>query len=112
MAISCLAWLGLITQTHLSPFEEFQRFKTHPKVRDVFEGGRRVSMAHVLNEGGFQSVPKLTFPVGAWLVVRLAFECARIKGTHTSMKSGMLAADAVFDIVTADDAQNAVEPEL
>ena len=53
------------TNPHLSPFEEFQRFKTHPAVRDVFEGGRRVSYgARALNEGGFQSIPKLTFPGG------------------------------------------------
>ena len=97
---------------HLSPFEEFQRFKTHPKVRDVFEGGRRVSYgARALNEGGFQSVPKLTFPGGCLVGCTAGFlNVPKIKGTHTSMKSGMLAADAVFDIVAQDDAQNAVEP--
>ena len=97
---------------HLSPFEEFQRFKTHPKVRDVFEGGRRVSYgARALNEGGFQSVPKLTFPGGCLVGCTAGFlNVPKIKGTHTSMKSGMLAADAVFDIVAADDAQNAIEP--
>ena len=63
---------------HLSPFEEFQRFKTHPKVRDVFEGGRRVSYgARALNEGGFQSVPKLTFPGGCLVGCTAGlFECA------------------------------------
>ncbi len=97
---------------HLSPFEEFQRFKTHPKVRDVFEGGRRVSYgARALNEGGFQSVPKLTFPGGCLVGCTAGFlNVPKIKGTHTSMKSGMLAADAVFDIVSADDAAGAVEP--
>lgn len=84
---------------HLSPFEEFQRFKTHPKVREVFEGGRRVSYgARALNEGGFQSIPKLTFPGGCLVGCTAGFlNVPKIKGTHTSMKSGMLAAEAVFD---------------
>ena len=91
---------------HLSPFEEFQRFKTHPKVRDVFEGGRRVSYgARALNEGGFQSIPKLTFPGGCLVGCTAGFlNVPKIKGTHTSMKSGMLAAEAVFDAVTCDEA--------
>ena len=91
---------------HLSPFEEFQRFKTHPKVRDVFEGGRRVSYgARALNEGGFQSIPKLTFPGGCLVGCTAGFlNVPKIKGTHTSMKSGMLAAEAVFDAVTGDEA--------
>ena len=95
---------------HLSPFEEFQRFKTHPKVRDVFEGGRRVSYgARALNEGGFQSIPKLTFPGGCLVGCTAGFlNVPKIKGTHTSMKSGMLAADAVFDAI-ADDAAG-IEP--
>ena len=63
---------------HLSPFEEFQRFKTHPKVREVFEGGRRVSYgARALNEGGFQSIPKLTFPAAALSAVRQASSMCR-----------------------------------
>ena len=90
---------------HLSPFEEFQRFKTHPKVRDVFEGGRRVSYgARALNEGGFQSIPKLTFPGGCLVGCTAGFlNVPKIKGTHTSMKSGMLAAEAVFDTVTGSE---------
>ena len=90
---------------HLSPFEEFQRFKTHPKVRDVFEGGRRVSYgARALNEGGFQSIPKLTFPGGCLVGCTAGFlNVPKIKGTHTSMKSGMLAAEAVFEIVTGEN---------
>ncbi len=88
---------------HLSPFEEFQRFKTHPKVRDVFEGGRRVSYgARALNEGGFQSVPKLTFPGGCLVGCTAGFlNVPKIKGTHTSMKSGMLAAEAVFGLLSS-----------
>ena len=103
--------IGLDYQNpHLSPFEEFQRFKTHPKVRDVFEGGRRVSYgARALNEGGFQSIPKLTFPGGCLVGCTAGFlNVPKIKGTHTSMKSGMLAAEAVYDAVTAEE--NVVEP--
>ena len=103
--------IGLDYQNpHLSPFEEFQRFKTHPKVRDVFEGGRRVSYgARALNEGGFQSIPKLTFPGGCLVGCTAGFlNVPKIKGTHTSMKSGMLAAEAVFEAVTSEDA--VVEP--
>ena len=84
---------------HLSPFEEFQRFKTHPAVRDVFAGGRRVSYgARALNEGGFQSVPKLTFPGGCLVGCTAGFlNVPKIKGTHTAMKSGMTAAEAIFE---------------
>ncbi len=84
---------------HLSPFEEFQRFKTHSAVRSVFEGGRRVSYgARALNEGGFQSVPKLTFPGGCLVGCTAGFlNVPKIKGTHTAMKSGMTAAEAIFE---------------
>ena len=87
---------------YLSPFEEFQRFKTHPSVRSVFEGGRRVSYgARALNEGGFQSIPKLTFPGGCLIGCTAGFlNVPKIKGTHTAMKSGMLAAEAVFDAIS------------
>ena len=95
---------------HLSPFEEFQRFKTHPDVRSVFEGGRRVSYgARALNEGGFQSIPKLTFPGGCLVGCTAGFlNVPKIKGTHTAMKSGMLAAEAVFEVLTS--ANPVVEP--
>ena len=88
---------------HLSPFEEFQRFKTHPAVRSVFEGGRRVSYgARALNEGGFQSVPKLTFPGGCLVGCTAGFlNVPKIKGTHTAMKSGMTAAEAIFEALEA-----------
>lgn len=84
---------------HLSPFEEFQRFKTHPKMRHWFEGGRRISYgARALNEGGFQSIPKLTFPGGLLVGDTAGFlNVPKIKGTHTAMKSGMTAAEAAFD---------------
>jgi electron-transferring-flavoprotein dehydrogenase len=84
---------------YLSPFEEMQRFKTHPDIRGHFEGGRRISYgARALNEGGLQSIPKLTFPGGALIGDSAGFlNVAKIKGTHTAMKSGMLAAEAVID---------------
>lgn len=82
--------------TWLSPFDEFQRFKTHPEVRRMLEGGKRVAYgARALNEGGFQSIPKLVFPGGALIGDGAGFlNVPKIKGTHTSMKSGMLAAEA------------------
>jgi electron-transferring-flavoprotein dehydrogenase len=84
---------------HLSPFEEFQRFKQHPSIRPYFEGGRRIAYgARAINEGGFQSIPKLTFPGGALIGDTAGFlNVPKIKGTHTAMKSGMTAAEAVFD---------------
>ncbi len=84
---------------YLSPFEEFQRFKTHPAIRPVFENGKRVAYgARALNEGGFQSIPKLTFPGGLLIGDTAGFlNVPKIKGSHTAMKSGMVAAEAVFD---------------
>jgi electron-transferring-flavoprotein dehydrogenase len=88
---------------YLSPFEEFQRFKNHPAVRDTFVGGRRVAYgARALNEGGFQSIPKLTFPGGCLVGCTAGFlNVPKIKGTHTAMKSGMLAAEAVFEALNS-----------
>ncbi len=84
---------------HLSPYEEFQRFKTHPAVRAILEGGRRVAYgARALNEGGFQSVPKLVCPGAALIGCAAGFlNTPKIKGTHTAMKSGMTAAEAAFE---------------
>lgn len=84
---------------HLSPYEEFQRFKTHPSVRTLFEGGRRLSYgARALNEGGFQSIPKLTFPGGVLIGDTAGFlNVPKVKGTHTCMKSALVAADALFE---------------
>jgi electron-transferring-flavoprotein dehydrogenase len=84
---------------YLSPFDEMQRFKTHPDVRGHFEGGRRISYgARALNEGGLQSIPKLTFPGGALIGDSAGFvNVPKIKGTHTSMKTGMLAAETVIE---------------
>ena len=87
----------------LAPFEEMQRFKTHPAVRRHFAGGRRISYgARALNEGGLQSIPGLVFPGGALIGDAAGFiNVPKIKGTHTSMKSGMLAADVVADALAA-----------
>jgi len=84
---------------YLSPFHEFQRFKTHPEIAKFFKGGKRVSYgARAINEGGFQAVPKLTFPGGALIGCSAGFvNVTKIKGSHTAMKTGMLAAEAVFD---------------
>lgn len=86
---------------HLSPFEEFQRFKTHPSIRPVFEGGRRIAFgARAINEGGFQSVPKLVFAGGMLLGCAAGFlNVPKIKGSHTAMKSGMMAAESVFEAI-------------
>lgn len=83
----------------LSPFEEFQRFKTHPDIAPIFEGGRRVSYgARAISAGGLQSIPKLTFPGGLLVGDTAGFlNMPKIKGTHCAMKSGMLAAEAVFE---------------
>ncbi|NKD77646.1 electron transfer flavoprotein-ubiquinone oxidoreductase [Haematospirillum sp. H1815] len=87
---------------YLSPFDEFQRFKTHPSVRPLLEKGRRVAYgARAINEGGFQSIPKLTFPGGALIGCSAGFlNVPKIKGTHTAMKSGMVAAEAVFEALS------------
>jgi electron-transferring-flavoprotein dehydrogenase len=84
---------------YLSPYDEFQRFKTHPGIRSIFENGRRIAYgARALSEGGFQSIPKLTFPGGLLVGDTAGFlNVAKIKGTHTAMKSGMTAAEAVFN---------------
>ncbi|WCL53750.1 electron transfer flavoprotein-ubiquinone oxidoreductase [Gimibacter soli] len=84
---------------YLSPFDEMQRFKTHPAVKAILEGGRRVAYgARAINEGGLQSIPKLHFPGGALIGCAAGFvNVPRIKGTHNAMKSAMLAAEAAFD---------------
>jgi electron-transferring-flavoprotein dehydrogenase len=88
---------------YLSPFEEFQRFKTHPKIRDLFEGGRRISYgARAINEGGLQAIPELVFPGGALIGCSAGFlNVPKIKGSHTAMKSGMVCAEALFEALAA-----------
>ena len=88
---------------HLSPFQEFQRWKQHPEIRKYLEGGKRVAYgARAINEGGWQSVPKLAFPGGALIGCSAGFvNVPRIKGTHTAQKSGTLAAEAAFEAIQA-----------
>ncbi|MFN7221321.1 MAG: electron transfer flavoprotein-ubiquinone oxidoreductase [Burkholderiales bacterium] len=88
---------------YLSPFEEFQRYKTHPSIRTFFEGGKRVAYgARAIAAGGLQSLPKLVFPGGALIGDNAGFlNASRIKGSHAAIKSGMLAADAAYAAVTA-----------
>jgi electron-transferring-flavoprotein dehydrogenase len=93
---------------YLSPYEEFQRFKTHPLVRATFEGGKRLAYgARALTEGGWQSVPKLTFPGGALVGCAAGFmNVPRIKGSHNAMLSGMLAAEHVAEALKAGRAND------
>ena len=90
----------------LSPFDEFQRFKTHPSVRSYLEGGKRIAYgARGITEGGWQSIPKLTFPGGVLIGCSAGFmNVPRIKGSHNAMKSGMLAAEAAFAAIGAERA--------
>jgi electron-transferring-flavoprotein dehydrogenase len=96
---------------YLSPFEEFQRFKQHPEVRAILEGGRRISYgARAINEGGYQAIPKLAFPGGALIGCSAGFvNVPRIKGSHTAMKSGMLAAEAAFEAIGAGREADALQ---
>jgi electron-transferring-flavoprotein dehydrogenase len=91
---------------YLSPYEESQRFKMHPRIRPTFEGGRRIAYgARAMNEGGLQSLPKTVFPGGALIGCEAGtLNVMKIKGTHTAMKSGMLAAEAAFDALAGDTA--------
>ncbi len=98
VAIGFITWLNY-SNPYLSPFEEMQRYKTHPAIAEILEGGRRVSYgARAINDGGWQSVPKLTFPGGALIGCSAGFvNVPRIKGSHNAMKTGMMAAEAAFD---------------
>jgi electron-transferring-flavoprotein dehydrogenase len=93
---------------HLSPYDEFQRFKTHPAIRPTFEGGKRLGYgARAINEGGLQSVPKLAFPGGALIGCSAGFvNLPRIKGSHNAMKVGMLGAEAAFAALSAGRAHD------
>lgn len=87
------------TNPYVSPFREFQRFKTHPLIRKVLEGGKRIGYgARALNEGGLQSLPKLSFPGGCLVGCSPGFmNVPKVKGTHNAMRSAMLAAEAIFE---------------
>lgn len=95
---------------YLSPFEEFQRYKTHPTIRPTFEGAKRISYgARAITEGGWQSVPKLTFPGGALIGCAAGFvNVPRIKGSHNAVLSGILAADKVAEAIAAGRANDEV----
>ena len=95
---------------YISPFDEFQRFKTHPAIRDVFEGGKRLSYgARAITEGGYQSVPKLTFPGGCLAGCAAGFvNVPRIKGSHNAILSGKLCADHLFAALQAGRAHDEV----
>lgn len=84
---------------YLNPYEEFQRWKTHPQIRGFFEGGECISYgARVLNEGGYHAIPKLSFPGGMLAGCSAGFlNVAKIKGTHNAMKTGMVAAESIFE---------------
>ncbi len=92
----------------LSPFEEFQRYKTHPAIRPTFEGGKRIGYgARAITAGGLLSLPKLVFPGGALVGCEAGFlNASRIKGSHAAIKSGMMAAEAAFDALAADRRQD------
>eukprot|EP01083_Nonionella_stella_P078391 214534_1 len=96
---------------YISPYEEFQQWKTHPEISQTLEGGECVSYgARCINEGGIQSIPKLTFPGGVLAGCSAGFlNVARIKGSHTAMKSGMLAAESIFSALESDSSENGIE---
>ncbi|ANK82482.1 MAG: electron transfer flavoprotein-ubiquinone oxidoreductase [Rhizobiales bacterium NRL2] len=91
------------TNPYLSPYDEFQRYKTHPDIRHYLEGGKRISYgARALNEGGLQCVPDLAFPGGALIGCAAGFmNVPKIKGSHTAIKTGMMAAEAAFEALQA-----------
>jgi electron-transferring-flavoprotein dehydrogenase len=100
VALGYVVWLGY-ANPHLSPFEAFQQWKTHPAIAAILKGGRRVSYgARAICDGGFQSLPKLVFPGGALIGCTAGFlNVPRIKGSHTAMKSGMMAAEAAAEAI-------------
>ncbi len=105
-----LVYLGMVIalnyrNPHLSLFDEFQRWKTHPVIRELLDGGKRVSYgARALNKGGLQSLPKLSFPGGLLIGCDAGFlNGAKIKGSHTAIKSGTLAAESVYAALTEGD---------
>lgn len=99
--------------TYLNPYEEFQRFKLHPTISPLLINGKRICYgARALNEGGWQSLPKLTFPGGLIIGCAAGFlNVPKIKGIHTAMKSGMIAAESVFPFLESDDKQECLDYE-
>ncbi|XP_076047686.1 electron transfer flavoprotein-ubiquinone oxidoreductase isoform X2 [Oratosquilla oratoria] len=112
-----LVSLGLVIgldykNPYLSPFREFQRFKHHPSIEPTLRGGTRISYgARALNEGGLQCIPKLSFPGGCLIGCSPGFmNVPKIKGTHNAMKSGMVAAESIFDALSSDEEATTVFP--
>lgn len=112
-----LVSLGLVVgldykNPYLSPYREFQRMKHHPFFADVLEGGECIAYgARALNEGGFQSIPRLDFPGGALVGCSAGFlNVPKIKGIHTAMQSGMVAAKTAFETISAKEEESPVEP--
>ncbi|HTH41192.1 MAG TPA: electron transfer flavoprotein-ubiquinone oxidoreductase [Rhodocyclaceae bacterium] len=103
VAVGFVVGLGY-SNPYLSPFEEFQRFKTHPEIRKFFEGGKRIAYgARAIAAGGLQSLPKLVFPGGALVGDDAGFlNASRIKGSHAALKTGSLAAEAIAEALAAD----------
>ncbi len=99
---------------YLSPYMEFQRFKHHPDIKKILEGGRRINYgARALNEGGVQSLPKLTFPGGMLVGCEAGFlNVPKIKGTHLAMKSGMMAASSIFENIDINEEISNYEDEI
>jgi len=93
---------------HISPYEEFQKFKTHPKIKKILKNGRRIAYgARALNEGGYQSLPKLYFPGGALIGCEAGtLNVPKIKGSHTAMKSGMLASEIIYKNLQSNSKTN------
>ncbi len=107
VAVGFVVGLGY-ENPYLSPYEEFQRYKTHPAIRTFFEGGKRISYgARAITAGGPVSLPELVFPGGALIGCDAGFlNAARIKGSHAAIKTGMLAADAAFKAIVSGRAQD------
>jgi electron-transferring-flavoprotein dehydrogenase len=105
VAIGFVVGLGY-SNPYLSPYEEFQRYKTHPEIRSFLEGGKRIAYgARAISAGGLQSLPKLVFPGGCLVGDDAGFlNTSRIKGSHAAIKSGMLAAEAAFAALGSDNA--------
>ncbi len=104
--------VGLAYQNpYLSPYEEFQRYKTHPEIRTFFEGGKRIAYgARAITAGGLQALPKLVFPGGALLGCDAGMlNASRIKGSHAAIKSGMLAAEAAVEALAAGKARDSLD---
>ena len=99
------------TNPYASPFDEFQQFKTHPSVKKILKGGKRLSYgARAITTGGYQSVPKLNFPGGALIGCSAGFlNYPKIKGTHNAMESGMLAAESIIEKKISQDESNDLE---